>query len=213
MSAFSKEQAASREKTLLAALLLSAWAPLATGLAVLLSRSTTQLADFIRRSVELIALFVSWFIFRTIVRRREITRSEQARLERLSGLLTSAALLCSGAVILIVAISRLDSFAPGGNVIPGMVIAALGFLTNLWFWRRYLRLNREQYSPIIDAQSHLYRAKSFVDLCVLIALAAVLLQPGLPLTRAIDLLGSAAVTAYLFWSGVKSARATLKNTA
>ena len=212
MSVFSKEQAASREKTLLAALLLSMWAPVATGIAVILSHSTTQLADFIRRSVELVALFVSWFVFRAIVRKQTIGRDEKARLERIASLLTAAALVCSGVVILIVTLSRLTRFEPGGNVYPGLAIAGLGLITNSWFWRRYARLTREQYNPIIDAQSHLYRAKAFVDLCVLAALAAIAINPAHALTRIIDLLGAGAVVVYLLWSGYNSARTTLDQT-
>ena len=49
MRDLSAKQVAARERTLLIALLLSMWAPLATGYAVLMSHSTTQLADFIRR--------------------------------------------------------------------------------------------------------------------------------------------------------------------
>ncbi|KAF0194193.1 MAG: hypothetical protein FD169_1988 [Bacillota bacterium] len=57
MKDLSAAQVASRERTLLIALLLGMWAPLATGYAVLLSHSTTQVADFIRRTVDLVALF------------------------------------------------------------------------------------------------------------------------------------------------------------
>ncbi|MBE0411760.1 MAG: hypothetical protein IBX69_18690, partial [Anaerolineales bacterium] len=110
MNSLSTAQAASREKTLLVALLLSMWAPLATGIAVILSQSTTQLADFIRRSVELVALFVSWFVFRTILRRKGIAESDKARLERIASLLTATALVFSGLVILVVAVSRLADF-------------------------------------------------------------------------------------------------------
>jgi len=212
VNVFTKQQAASREKTLLVALLLSMWAPLATGIAVILSHSTTQLADFIRRSVELIALFVSWFVFRAIMRKETISQGEKARMERLASLLTAAALFCSGIVILIVALSRLTDFEPGGNVYPGMAIAFLGLVTNSWFWRRYTRLTREQYNPIIDAQAYLYRAKSFVDLCVLAALTAVAINPAHIVTRYVDLLGSVAVVIYLLWSGYNSARTTLNNT-
>lgn len=212
MNVLTKEQAASREKTLLVALLLSMWAPLATGIAVILSQSTTQLADFIRRSVELIALFVSWFVFRAIVRKHNISREQKARMERIASLLTAAALAFSGILILIVAITRLSNFEPGGNVYPGMAIAFLGLITNSWFWRRYTRMTHEQYSPIIDAQASLYRAKSFVDLCVLAALAAVAIHPTHIFTRYVDLLGSGAVVVYLLWSGYNSARTTLNNT-
>jgi len=66
MSFLSKKQAASREKTLLTALLLSIPGPLVVGLAAVSSHSTTQLADFIRRSVELVALLLSWWVFRKL---------------------------------------------------------------------------------------------------------------------------------------------------
>jgi divalent metal cation (Fe/Co/Zn/Cd) transporter len=212
MNTLSESQVASRQKTLLVALLLSMWAPLATGIAVILSQSTTQLADFIRRSVELLALLVAWFIFRTIVRKKDMSVVEKTRLERIASLFTAAALVCSGIIILSVAITRLGSFEPGGNVIPGMVIAALGLITNSWFWRRYARQTREVYTPIIDAQAYLYRAKAFVDLCVLLALSAVAIHPAHVVTRYVDLLGSAAVVVYLLWSGYNSARTTLNNT-
>jgi len=68
MNGLSKEQSSSREKTLLTALLLSLPAPLVTGIAVISSHSTTQLADFIRRTVELLALIISWWIFRQLQR-------------------------------------------------------------------------------------------------------------------------------------------------
>jgi chromatin segregation and condensation protein Rec8/ScpA/Scc1 (kleisin family) len=59
MTALSREQAVTREKTLLTALLLSLPGPLVTGIAAITSHSTTQLADFMRRSSELVALFLA----------------------------------------------------------------------------------------------------------------------------------------------------------
>jgi divalent metal cation (Fe/Co/Zn/Cd) transporter len=208
VDSLTKEQAAKRQKTLLVALLLSMWAPLATGIAVVLSASTTQLADFIRRSVELAALFTAWLVFRHISR-KEPGADEKARLEKITGLITAGALLCSGVVVLVVAVSRIDNFEPGGNVYPGMIIAALGLFTNSWFWRRYSRFNLERYSPIMDSQSALYRAKAFVDLCVLAALTSVAINPEHFTTRYIDLMGSGAVFIYLLWSGVSSGRSVL----
>lgn len=209
MNTLTTQQATSREKTLLVAVLLSMWAPLATGIAVILSQSTTQLADFIRRSVELVALFVSWFVFRAILRKENISHSEKARMEQAASLLTAAALVCSGIVILSLALSRLADFEPGGNVYPGLAIAGLGLITNAWFWQRYTRLTAEQYNPIIAAQAYLYRAKAFVDLCVLAALATVAINPTQVVTGYVDLLGSGAVVVYLLWSGYATARTTM----
>jgi len=205
----SPEQSAKREKTLLASVLLSMWAPLTTGIAVILSQSTTQLADFIRRSVELVALFVSWWVFRHLGQNSALDAEKKARMEKTAGLCVAAALCCSGAVMMALALSRLSTFEPGGFVYPGLAIAVLGLIKNTWFWRRYTRLNREQYCTIIEAQRYLYRAKALVDLCVIGALSAVAFMPTHPATRYIDLLGSVILALYLIWSGLRSGQATL----
>ena len=209
MTSLSKKQTSSREKTLGTALLLSSFGPLVTGYALLTSQSTTQLADFLRRGVELVAIFIAWWVFRRLHRGAAPDEAQQARLERAAGLSTAGAMACSGVGLLGVAISRLAVFEPGGNVIPGLAVAVLGVLTNGWFWRRYDAMTREQYSTVIAAQAQLYRAKTTVDLCVFAALAAVAVAPGHPLTRYVDLLGSVMVSVYLLWSGLRAARKVL----
>jgi divalent metal cation (Fe/Co/Zn/Cd) transporter len=207
MPSLSKEQAASREKTLLVAFLLSVWAPITTGLAVLMSQSTTQVADFIRRTVELVALFISWQVFRYVEGRaspRLLRPESKARVEKVASLSVAATLTCSGLIMLALSLSRLSSFQPGGNVSLGLVIALLGLITNSWFWRRYRRMTREHYNPVIASQVSLYRAKAFVDLTVILALSSVAISPAHPLTRYIDLLGSLAVAFYLLWSSLRA---------
>ena len=206
MTPLSKEQAASREKTLLAAFLLSAWAPLTTGIAVVMSHSTTQVADFIRRTAELTALFVSWQVFRYLARNNKLGASSKARIERIAGLSVAAALGCSGIVMFGLALSRISTFEPGGNVYLGLTIAILGLITNLWFWQRYNLLTREHFSPVIETQVQLYRAKAFVDICVITALSAVAIHPTHFITRSIDILGSIMVALYLLWSSLRTYR-------
>lgn len=204
MSSLSKDQTTSRANTLRSALLLSAPGPLFTGYALLASQSTTQLADFLRRLVELAAIFISWWVFRRLHGHTAPSEKEQARLEHAAGLATAAAMAVSGLILLGVALARLSVFKPGGNVILGLLIAFLGLLTNGWFWRRYAAMTREQYSAVIAAQQQLYRAKTSVDLCVVLALAAVALAPAHPLTRYVDILGSLIVAGYLIFSGVRT---------
>jgi divalent metal cation (Fe/Co/Zn/Cd) transporter len=206
MNSLSKEQATRREKTLLIALLLSAPGPLVTGYAVLTSHSTTQFADFLRRGVELVALFVSWWVFRQLQQKRT---ADQARLERLAGLSVAGTMLFSGTAMLIVALSRLSVYEPSGRVALGLLIAILGLLTNGWFWWRYTVLTREQFSAVIAAQQGLYRAKASVDFCVVTALAAVAIAPTHPATRYVDILGSVMVAVYLLWNGLNTARSHL----
>lgn len=205
MTAIAGDQAGTRERTLLVALLLSAWGPLATGIAVMTGRSTTQLADFVRRSVELLALFVSWWVFRRVAR-EGLLDGRKARLERGAALSVAGAMGVSGLVIASVALMRLGTFRPGGNVYPGLAIAVMGLVVNIWFWRRYAALNREDYNAIIAAQRQLYRAKAAVDLCVIAALLSVALAPAAALTRYVDIVGSVAVAGYMLWSAAHAVR-------
>ena len=111
--------------------------------------------------------------------------------------------------MLVIALSRLSVFEPGGKVSLGLVIAFLGLLTNGLFWWRYTVLSREQYSSVIAAQQTLYRAKASVDLCVVMALGAVAIFPAHPATRYVDILGSIIVAGYLLWSGLRMAQSHL----
>lgn len=221
MSSLSDEQRASREKTLLVSLLLSAPGAVVTGLAVLASASSTQLADFIRRTMEAVALFVSWWVFRRLHGDSAACAAsaasaasavsapdaaERERLERVAALSVAAAMMVSGVIMIGVALSRLPAFEPGGNVVPGLIIAVLGVLTNGWFWRRYRRLTGERYDAVIAAQQQLYRAKTVVDVCVVGALGMVVVAPRHAATPYVDVLGSVAVAGYLVFSGWRTAR-------
>jgi divalent metal cation (Fe/Co/Zn/Cd) transporter len=212
MTAAPRDPGMRRERTLLVALLLSLWAPLVTGIAVLLSQSTTQLADFVRRSVELVALAVSWAVFRSLRRRPALDRERAARLEALATRVVAVALAVSGVVTLLLVAHRLRAFVPGGDVRLGLLIALLGLATNAVFWRRYAGMARERPDAIIDAQRRLYRAKVAVDACVIAALASVLIAPDHPATRLVDLAGSLAVALYLLATAFRTGTAVTDRT-
>ena len=190
------------------ALLLSLWGPFATAIAVALSQSTTQLADFVRRSVELVALAISWAVFRHLRRTSGLTPARAARLERVASLAVASALTVSGVVMLVLVSTRVRTFVPGGDVRLGLAIAVLGLVVNAVFWRRYAGMERERPNTLIDAQRRLYRAKVAVDACVIAALATVLLAPEHPAVRWVDLGGSLAVAVYLMVSAQRTLRGT-----
>lgn len=183
------------------------WAPLATGLAVARSGSTTQMADFLRRTVDLVALIVSWYTFRYISHKAEQDAAEQKRLEHTAGLVVAAALILSGVVTVALSAGKLGS-VPSGNVGLGLMIATLGGITNVYFWWKYSALLREQHNTVIDAQRQLYRAKSAMDMCVVVVLATVALFPLRPFVGVVDSLGSGTVGIYMIWSGVRLLRVT-----
>ncbi|NLK00019.1 MAG: cation transporter [Clostridia bacterium] len=195
-----------REKTLLASLLLSLWAPLATGIAVLMSSSITQLADFIRRSMELLVLFLSWIVFRNLTGKRGVSQESKRKWERIVNLSVAGVLGISGLIMFLLAFLRSQSVKPEGNVLLGLTIAILGLMVNFWFWRRYRSFVSREYNPIIDAQRQLYLAKIFVDICVVLALGTVAFMTSHPVTAYVDVSGSMAVAVYLLWSSARALR-------
>lgn len=201
---------AARQRTLGLAIALSAFAPIATGYAAYVSRSTTQIADFLRRSVELVAMIISWAAFRYVTR-HDVEPDRLDRIERRASRVVAAAMATSAAVIGLLAATRIAAALGGtigaagaafgggatGSVIPGLVIAVLGAIVNASFWLRYRAMTNERYDAIIASQATLYAGKTAVDGCVVLALATVAVAPGRPESWWVDTIGSIAVALYL----------------
>lgn len=193
------------ERTLLVSWLLSAPGPLVTAIAVAMSSSATQIADAVRRTVELGALFTGWWVFR---RRKGVGSEEaKAKLERRAEVSVAVALACSGVVMLAIGGYRFFKYEPGGNVIVGLAVAVLGTGVNAAFWARYSRLLRHVFDPVVAVQQKLYRAKTLVDLSVTTALLTVMLIPTHPVTHYVDTLGSTVVAGYLIQQALRFRRA------
>lgn len=209
---------------MLMSVLMSAPGPLVVGLGLLAGRSSTQLADFVRRSSELLALIVAWIVYRMTNREgtdcsgsqlNQSTRAaleaqlnRKARLERRSNLFVGAVMVLSGSAMLF--ITLFSENTEKGNVLPGLIIAILGVIANTIFWVRYTRLSRQTGNSILAVQARLYRAKSLVDICVTTALATVMLFPGSPASIWLDRIGSIIVALYLVWCGIKTLREQTK---
>ena len=192
----------SGSRTLLMSVLMSAPGPLVVGLGLLSGRSATQIADFFRRSSELLAIIMAYAVYRITGGMDAGDSSRKARLERLSNLFVGA-MMCLGGTIML-ALTFFSETQNKGNVIPGLVIALLGVIANTLFWRKYTRLNRQQPNAILAVQARLYRAKSLVDGCVTIALLSVVLAPHSPVSLWLDFIGSIIVALYLIHCGIQT---------
>lgn len=190
----------SGERTLLASVVLSSPGPIVVGAGLLLGRSSTQLADFLRRTAELAAIIVSWLIFRIINKDGTKDTIQKAKLESIANICVGLTMCFSGAAMILIAL--LSESADKGNVVPGLVIAILGVITNSWFWFRYRKLNKNEASAILAVQSKLYRAKSLVDACVTAALVSIVISPGSTISYYMDIAGSVVVAIYLLINGV-----------
>ena len=194
----------SGSRTLLMSVLMSAPGPLVVGLGLLSGRSATQIADFFRRSSELLAIIMAYIVYKITTKDGTCDATRKARLERYANLFVGAMMCLGGSIMLVLAFFSENT--DKGNVIPGLVIALLGVIANTLFWRKYAKLNNQEPNAILAVQARLYRAKSLVDGCVTVALLSVVLAPHSPVSWWLDLIGSIIVAVYLILCGIQTIR-------
>jgi len=197
----------SGSRTLLLSVLMSAPGPLVVGLGLLAGRSSTQVADFVRRSAELLAIIMAFVSYKITAHGQWALPEKKAAVEKFSNIFVGAMMCLGGAIMLV--LSFFSDNGDKGNVIPGLAIALLGVVANTLFWRKYTRLNKAEPNPILAVQARLYRAKSLVDSCVVIALLSVMLLPGSDFSYYLDMVGSIIVAIYLILCGIQTIREKL----
>ena len=182
--------------------LMSAYGPVILGLGLRVGHSSTQIADFTRRTAELLALIVAFVVYAVTNGRKEMDAAQKQSWEKRGNLFTGIIMCVSGLSMLV--LSLLSKNEDKGNVVPALVIAILGVIANSIFWRRYTVLHHRQGNAILGVQARLYGAKSAVDICVTVALAAVLAFPGTGVSFLLDRIGSVLVALYMIRCGIKT---------
>lgn len=196
------EQKKSGARTLLWSVLMSAPGPLVVGLGLLAGRSSTQIADFVRRSAELLAIIMAFVVYRLTTKEGVCQEDKKRKLERMSNMFVGTMMCVGGSFMILLAL--LSKQEDKGNVIPGLAIAVMGVIANSIFWRKYTRLHKAEPNAILQVQSRLYRAKTLVDGCVTIALLSVAIAPGSGISWWLDFVGSLIVAVYLIWCGIRT---------
>ena len=189
-------------RTLLWSVLMSSPGPLVVGLGLLSGRSSTQIADFVRRSAELLAIIMSFIVFKLTTKDEVCKEEKKQKLERISNVFVGA-MMCVGGIFMIILAFMTDNLDKG-NVIPGLAIAVMGVIANSIFWRKYTHLNKIEPNAILMVQARLYRAKTLVDGCVTIALLSVVIAPATQISFYLDFIGSLIVAVYLIWCGIRT---------
>lgn len=191
-------------RTLLLSVLMSAYGPVILGLGLRVGHSSTQIADFTRRTAELLALIAAFLIYAVTNRRQDMPDAQKRALERRGNRFTGVIMCISGLSMLLLSLASGD--ADKGNVVPALAIALLGVAANSIFWRRYTALYRRQGNAVLGVQARLYGAKTAVDVCVVTALAAVLLLPGTKAALLLDQIGTFLVALYMLRCGITTVR-------
>ena len=190
------------KRTLLWSVIMSSPGPLVVGLSLFIGNSSTQMADFIRRTSEFIAIVMSFIVYKIAENDNFRDKYKSERLERASNLAVGVLMCLGGTIMTVLALAAHST--DKGNVIPGLVIAVISASGNAVFWTKYVRLGKKSANPILAVQARLYRAKTLIDSCVTIALVAIMVLPDSPISHALDLGGSAVVAIYMLFSGIKT---------
>ncbi len=193
-------------RTLLVSIICSSPGPITAGLSLLLSNSSTQLAEFVRRAAELTALIMSYVTYQ---RTAAITDADvKKQRERTFNLFVGSMMCLAGMVMLV--LSFLTGSRDKGNVLPGLLIALVGVGNNGFFWLKFRHMHRQTPNTIMAVQSRLYFAKWLVDTCVACVLLCLMLMPDSIVAFYLDAAGSAFVALYMVLSGIRTMADTRK---
>ena len=189
-------------KTLLWSVIMSSPGPLVVGLGLLTGSSSTQIADFVRRSAELLAIIMSFVVYSLLAKGGIRSSVDKQKLESRSNMFVGAMMCLAGTIMAVLTFTMNQD--DKGNVIPGLAIAVLGVIANSIFWSKYTRLNQANPDAILAVQARLYRAKTLVDISVTIALLSVLIAPQSSVSHWLDFVSSLVVSVYLVSCGIKT---------
>lgn len=190
----------SESRTLLMSIFMSSYGPVISGIGLFSGQSTTQIADFLRRTSELVSMIVSYIIYRKTAD-QNLNAKEKVHLEKISKLFVGLMMcVCGGMMFFLICTNDTKE---KGNVTLGLVIAFLGVVANILFWRKYTKMNSSVPNTIIETQAKLYRTKSIIDICVFAALLSVTMFPASIISSWLDLSCSVIVSLYMVFCGLK----------
>ena len=178
-----------KERVLLAGWLLAAWSPLTYGLAAYVGQSTMMMADLLRRTIELVALFLAWYIYHK-ARKQAVSPAVYQAWETTANLAIAVVMLVSVAIILLQAYRRLLMPGELGALHWGILLGFLGVIVNGWFWGRHARYAAESYSAMSESQYRLFRSKTLLDGYVVLSLSTATFVRQWPWGVYVDPLGS-----------------------
>lgn len=196
-------------KTLLMSIIMSSPGPLVVGLGLIIGRSSTQIADFVRRTAEFLAIVMSYAVYMATLKYRDKDDEKVRRLEKYSNLAFGIMIGLAGLIMTV--ITFVLHTEDKGNIIPALTIALLSASANSLFWIKYTRLHRAGAGAIMAVQARLYRAKTLIDTGISAVLLTILVAPKSGFSHWLDFSGSLLVAIYLTWCGIKTVYEEMKN--
>lgn len=190
-----------RERSLLMGWVLGVLSIIPDIFATITTGSVTMLTDVIRTATDTLASFLSWLTVRRLARGKTDTYNYgYGKLENLSGLAVAATMSLSFIIIIISAVERFRHPVHVHQIFIGVLFTVIAGITNSWFWLRNYQLAKREPSPVMESQWRLFRSKTFINMCVLIALTLSHTLSDYPWSRFIDPLMSMLLASFLLFT-------------
>ncbi|MHB9131625.1 MAG: cation diffusion facilitator family transporter [Armatimonadota bacterium] len=168
----SKELYYERERSILIGWVIGVFSIVPDIIATVLSGSVTMLTDVLRTGSDTTASFLSWLIVRHVSHGKTVDpQYGSGRMENLASLGVAGAMIISFAIVVISACVRFRYPHHLLDVRMAICFTIAAGLCNGWLWQKNYRLAQRQTSPIMESQWRLYRAKTTINACVLLALS------------------------------------------
>jgi len=140
------------------------------------SNSIVILTDVLRTASDTVSIFLSWLVVRSVARgKTEEYNYGYGKLENLASLGVAAALFVSFFFVVIIATKRIFLHHPDEaiqRIQLGLIVHSVSAVWNGWLWRKHGLFARMQHSPISESQWRIFRAKTAINVCVLMTLLA-----------------------------------------
>lgn len=177
---------------------LSLMAPLVSGLAFYQSGSLTLLADFFRRSFELLVIFNNWRIIKKIIRNQRLNISQNRIKEEEAGVRGILMAMVLSFFFTVFNIFReIKNPSPLGNIGLGLFIGLAGLWVNSFFWQKNKILAKREESPMFFSQWRLYRLKALMDINIVLTLILSRALEESIYANHIDIVGSIIISLFL----------------
>jgi ferrous-iron efflux pump FieF len=173
--------------------------------AVLAAQSAVLLADFLKTTLEFVAVLMAWFAMRRLARGGGGTYEYGVgKLENLSSLFVAVLMILVFLVISANAVRGLmsPSHVGGIGVAISLVAQVVYGAINAWLWRRCRRAARDEDSPLMAAQAKLFFTKLFGNVFILASLSASLALADRAWSVYIDPVASLVIAASILVSAI-----------
>jgi len=167
----------------------------------LIGNSVTQMTDLLRNAGDTFACFLTWLTLRRIRRGKTLAYDYGfGKLENASSMLVAGVMGVTLLVALYNAVERFRHPVPVTRIELGFFVAVWAVAVSVWIWRRTYVLTKEDGSPVLESQWHLFRAKALANLCVVLSLGLSLSLYGHPWAVYIDPISSLILAGFLVHS-------------